>query len=225
MPKQHRRPLSSTNRPANRVEQPRVKSGSSARVPVARPAEPSGAAGDAARRSTYLEAVGIYETAMAAFQRKDFRGAADQLRRILSSFPEETELVERSRLHLAVCDRRLQPLSTEPRTTEERLYAATMALNEGAVRRAISLLETIAESDPRADQAFYLRAVAHTEQEEFERAVDLLRRAIESNPENRGRARVDPDLNPLRDVHGVAALLHPPRRAAADPSRPVRTRR
>jgi tetratricopeptide (TPR) repeat protein len=177
------------------------------------------------RRSTYIEAVAIYDSAMMAFQRRDFQGAADQLQRVLAGFRAETELVERARLHLLVCERHLKPPSIEPRTTEERLYAATMALNEGAVSRALALLESVAEADPHVDQAFYLRAVAHTEQEQFERAVDLLRRAIESNPANRGRARVDPDLVPLRHLDGVAALLEPPRRRAIDPPRQIRTRR
>jgi tetratricopeptide (TPR) repeat protein len=177
------------------------------------------------RRSTYIEAVAIYESAMSAFQRRDFQGAADHLQRILGGFPSETELVERARLHLSVCERHLRPPSTEPRTTEERLYAATMALNEGAVPRALSLLEPVAETDPRADQAFYLRAVAHAEQQQFDRAVDLLRRAIESNPENRVRARVDPDLDLLRRIDGVAALLEPPRRSSIEPPRPLRSRR
>src|SRR5262245_60073203 len=186
---QQRRPLSSTaTRAANKAATAAARPGSATRIPV-RPAPPP----EPARRSTYIEAVGIYELAMAAFQRRDFQGAADQLRRILATFPEETELAERARLHLSVCKRRLQPLSTEPRTTDERLYAATMALNEGAVGRALTLLDGIGDGDPHADRAFYLRAVAHAEQEDFDRAVDLLRRAIESNPENRARARVDPD--------------------------------
>lgn len=215
MSKQQRRPLSSTSRPAAKSGST-ARPGSATKVSAAK-AQTAPPAAAPVRRSTYVEAVAIYESAMTAFQRRDFQGAADHLRRILSAFPAETELVERARLHLAVCERHLQPLSTEPRTTEERLYAATMALNQGAVARALALLEAIAEADPRADQAFYLRAVAHTEQEQYDRAVALLKRAIETNPENRGRARVDPDLDPLRDLDGVAALLEPPRRAVAEP--------
>jgi tetratricopeptide (TPR) repeat protein len=169
--------------------------------------------------------VAIYEAAIAAFQRRDFAGAAADLRRVLAGYPEETELSERARLHLAVCERRLQPPSSEPRTTDERIYAATMALNQGASAEAVSLLEAVADHDSRADEAFYLRAVAQTEQEDLDVATRLLRRAIELNPENRSRARVDPDLARLREVEGVAALLEPPRRPATDPPRPVRTRR
>lgn len=220
-----RRPLSSpATRVASKAATTASKPGSATRIPAAKaPAKVQPA--EQALRSTYIEAVGIYELAMAAFQRRDFHGAADQLRKILSGFPEETELAERARLHLIVCERRLQPLSTEPQTTTERLYAATMALNEGAAARALALLEGVADGDPFVDRAFYLRAVAHTEEEDYDRAVDLLRRAIETNPENRARARVDPDLQTLRDLDGVAALLEPPRRLVLEPSRPARSRR
>jgi tetratricopeptide (TPR) repeat protein len=221
MPKQERRPLSSTAvRPASRTASTR-QPGSATGFRVAKPAGTA----SSPRRSTYIEAVAIYETAMTAFQRRDFQGAADHLQRILTGFPTETELLERVRLHLSVCERHLRPPSAEPQTTEERIYAATMALNEGAVPRALTLLEPVGEADPLSDQALYLRAVAHTEQEQYNRAVDLLKRAIESNPENRGRARVDPDLDQLRHIDGVAALLEAPRRLSIDPPRPIRTRR
>ena len=176
-------------------------------------------------RSSYLQAVGIYESAVGAFHRRDFATAATQLRKVLSGFPGETELVEWARLHLAACERRLSPPSNDPRSTGERLYAATMALNDGKPERALSVLEPVADADPQADATYYLRAVAETERGAFDRAIASLERAIGRNPSYRSRARVDPDLAPLRQLDDAATLLEARRNDAPDAQRPSRTRR
>jgi tetratricopeptide (TPR) repeat protein len=173
-----------------------------------------------------VEAVALYETAVSSLHRRDFGQAADQLRRLLAAFPAETELAERARLFLTTCERHLAPLSAEPGSTVERLYAATMALNDGAPDRALRLLDEVPDHDAQADAADYLRAVAETERGSFDRAAAALERAIGGNPANRARARVDPDLAALRRRwEGIAALLETPTHGTTDAARPIRIRR
>jgi len=69
-------------------------------------------------------------------------------------------------------------------------------------------------------------AVAHAQRDEPAEAVAHLERAIALNPENRGLARTDPDLDPLRDDEAFRAALEAP--SAAPPrltvKRPIKTR-
>jgi tetratricopeptide (TPR) repeat protein len=129
---------------------------------------------------------------------------------MVATFPEERELIERSRMYLALCERQLQPLTAEPGNTAERLYAATIALNAGNLDDAVAHLERVLEAESGHDQALYMLAVAYAERDQVPDAIRYLQQAIEANPENRALARVDPDLDDLRDDDAVAALLEAP---------------
>jgi tetratricopeptide (TPR) repeat protein len=161
------------------------------------------------RRSTYVDALALYEQAVRTLQQHNFLKAADLLRHMVASFPEERELIERSRVYLALCERQLQPLTAEPQNTAERLYAATLALNAGELDSAVRHLERILEDQPAHDQALYMLAVSYAQREEVADAIRYLQQAIEANPENRALARMDPDLDDLRDDDAVCALLEP----------------
>src|SRR5262245_41480057 len=49
-------------------------------------------------RTTYIEAVSLYERGLQALQVHDYTGARDVFRSVLSRYPEEKELHERVRL-------------------------------------------------------------------------------------------------------------------------------
>jgi len=151
-----------------------------------------------ARRSTYFEAVAIYERGLEALQRHDFHAAGDLFESVLRQYPEEKELHERVRLYLNICQRQATPREAAPRTLEERLYAATLAINGGKYDHAISELRLVRDEDPDNDHALYMLAVAHAQRGEPAEAIAHLERAIALNPENRALARADLDLEPLR---------------------------
>jgi hypothetical protein len=70
-------------------------------------------------------------------------------------------------------------------------------------------------------------AVAHAQRGEHAQAVAHLERAIALNPENRGLARRDPDLEPLRGDDAFRAALDstPPSPQRVEPRRrPVRAK-
>ena len=106
------------------------------------------------------------------------------------------------------------PRGDAPKTLEEQLYAATLAINAGALKEAIGHLENARGQNPDHDQALYMLAVVQTQQGNLAEAVELLQRAVEINPENRSVARNDPDLDPLRSNSFVRSLLDPPYRTA-----------
>jgi outer membrane protein assembly factor BamD (BamD/ComL family) len=162
------------------------------------------------RRTTYFEAVALYEQGLEALQRHDYAGAASLFESVLRQYPEEKELHERVRLYLNICQRQVKPREAAPQSIDERLYAATLAINGGQYDQAIAHLRLVRDEDPDNDHALYMLAVAHAQRDEPAEAVAHLERAIALNPENRALARTDADLEPLRDDDAFRAALDAP---------------
>jgi outer membrane protein assembly factor BamD (BamD/ComL family) len=176
------------------------------------------------RRSTYFEAVALYERGLEALQRHAYPQAAHLLESVLAQYPEERELHERVRLYLNICQRQATQREAAPQTIDERLYAATLSINGGQYDQAIAHLRLVRDEDPDNDHAIYMLAVAHAQRDEHAEAVAHLERAIALNPENRALARNDPDLEPLRDDDAFRAALESPAGSRPLPRRPFKTR-
>jgi len=207
-------PPSAPARPARAIE--------ATPTPAAPPAPPPAQQ----RRTTYFEAVAMYERGLEALQRHDYEGAGNLFDSVLRQYPEEKELHERVRLYLNICQRQAKPRESSPQTVDERLYAATLAINGGQYDQAIAHLRLVRDEDPDNDHALYMLAVAHAQRDEHAEAVAHLERAIALNPENRGLARTDPDLEPLRDDDSFRVALEAPPSAprSPHPRRPFKTR-
>ncbi|MFN7917602.1 MAG: tetratricopeptide repeat protein [Vicinamibacterales bacterium] len=191
-------------------QRPQPKSKAAPASPTSAPASGPGAAStQPQRRSTYVEAVALYEKGLEALQRHDYNNALALFERVLAQFPDERELHERVRLYLNVCRRHATPTQATPQTVQERLYASTLALNGGRYDEAIAHLRLVRDEDPDNDHALYMLAVAHAQRGEHAESIAHLERAIALNPENRALARRDPDLDPLHDDDAFHSALDP----------------
>jgi tetratricopeptide (TPR) repeat protein len=208
-------------RPTLKVRAPAIAS-------AARPPEAPKPPASPPRRSTYVEAVALYEKGLEALQRHHYDQALGLLRSVLQQYPDEKELHERVRLYLSICERHAAARAAVPRTVEERLYASTLAINAGKFDEAISHLRLVRDEDPDNDHALYMLAVAHAGRGEHAEALAHLERSIAINPENRAMARRDPDLESLRADAAFRAALNiaasPARDTAAAPRQPPRPR-
>jgi tetratricopeptide (TPR) repeat protein len=164
----------------------------------------------APRKPGYYEALAMYENGVRALQRHDYRGAATQFRTIMERYPEERELQERSHLYLRVCERETARQPATPQTPQERVYAATVALNAGDTSTALDHLTRALSDSPESDHAHYIMSVALASKGDAPRALEHLRRAITLNSENRALARQDPDLEPLRATEEFRDLTDAP---------------
>src|SRR5688572_29588591 len=158
-------------------------------------------------RAGHVEAVALYEEGVAALQAHDFSRASTLLRSVLSRYPEERELHERVRLYLNVCERHMTPRAASPSTPQERVFAATLAVNAARYDEALEHLRTAISEAPDHDHALYMLASVLALRDEFDEAIPLLLRAIDLNPDNRNLARHDPDLAVLREFDSVRAAL------------------
>lgn len=190
--------------------------------PAARAANPNPQPAPAQRKPSYYEAVAIYETGVLALQRHDFEKAAAQFRQVIERYPSERELNERSVLYLRVCERELMRRAPAPQTPQERVYAATVALNAGDQAAALDHLRRAISEAPDSDHAHYIMAVALASFGQTAEALAHLRRSIALNPDNRSLARQDPDFESVRELDGFRAALD----GGSDlRARPVRRRR
>jgi tetratricopeptide (TPR) repeat protein len=198
----------------------REKRGTATGTPEPSPANTSASP----RRSTYFEAVAIYERGLETLQRHEYKTALDLFESVLRLYPEEKELHERVRLYLNVCQRQVVPRESEPQSVDERLYAATLAINGGRYDEALTMLRLVRDEDADNDHALYMLAVAHAQREELAEALAHLQRAIALNPENRALARQDPDLDPLRDHDAFRVVIEVPGlpSRSSDRRRPIR---
>lgn len=149
-------------------------------------------------REAYAKAVTLYEKGLKALQRKNYDGAATAFRTLLEDFPEERELHDRARLYLNVCERETGPKVKVPKSVNERILAATLALNRRDVDQALVLLRRTASSHPKHDHIQYMLALAHALRDDVETAAEHLERAIALNPGNRLQAKQEPDFDSIR---------------------------
>ena len=164
----------------------------------------------------------MYENGVRALQRHDYPGAATQFRAIIERYPEERELQERSHLYLRVCERETARRPATPQTPQERVYAATVALNAGDTTAALDHLRRALTDAPDSDHGHYIMAVALGMRSRTDEALEHLRQSIALNQENRGLAKQDPDLDSLRNHSRFREALDTP--PAPNRRRPARRR-
>lgn len=158
-----------------------------------RPAKPTPGLGAA-----YAKAIALYERGLNAVQRRHYETAATAFGQLLEQYPEERELHERARLYLAVCERETGPSAKPPRGVEDRILAATVALNRRDVDEALALLRTAGGAESNQDHVQYLLALAHALRADPEAAGRHLSKAIALNPKNRVTAKHEADFDAIR---------------------------
>jgi len=159
---------------------------------------------------------------MEALQRHDYRQAAAGFRALIEQHPSEGVLLDRARVFLGRAERELAARPVEPRTVEERLTAATAALNNGDHDAAENLARTVLAEDPRQDLALYLLAAIAARRGGVETALSYLGQAIAVSPEARAQARFDPDFETLRDSDAFRELTEAPLPTASNLARRLR---
>ncbi len=161
-----------------------------------------------ARRSTstpvakvsvaYAKAVTLYEKGLKALQRHQHEAAATAFRQLLEVYPDEQELHERARLYLAVCERAMGPQAQPLKGADEKILAATVALNRRDVDEALAILRGAAAADSRHHYVQYMLALAYAQRADAEAACRHLTKAIALDPKNRLQAQHERDFDPIR---------------------------
>jgi tetratricopeptide (TPR) repeat protein len=144
---------------------------------------------------------------MGALQRHEYQAAAEAFEHLLKDYPAERSLLDRARVYLDICERELGPHRQSPRTVEERLTAATAALNVGDEGDAERLAASVLEDAPELELALYILAVVQARRGEREAAFALLQQAVTLSPDVRVQAVHDPDFEALREMETFRQLV------------------
>jgi hypothetical protein len=173
------------------------------------------------------DAVSVFERALNSLQRHDYRAALTAFEQLQDGFPAEAALRDRARSYASLCRRQLDRSQVAaPKTVEERLTAATAALNNGEDSGALDLVTEVLDEMPGHELGMYLLAVVQARRGATAAALEALRGAIAASPETRVQARHDADFHALRDNDLFRRLTTdaPPgsanrRRASSSPGR------
>ena len=147
---------------------------------------------------------------MKLFRAQDFRGARDLFQRAAEG--SLREIAHNARLHIMMCDRRLEKPEVQLRSVEDFYNVGVERLNardyEGARRNLQQAIELTRKDGDGADHVYYAMAACQILSGDSRGAYENLKRAIEIEPRNRVAARQDPDFaGNAQQV--LQTLLHP----------------
>ncbi len=158
---------------------------------------------------SYNKALSDFGSAVQLLQQGNFAKAKDKLSEILSSLKDEPVLAERSRMYLAVCEKRLTPVSEPGTTTDDLYYRAVLESNNGNTPVAIELLDQALQQTPNSANFLYARASAWALSANADAAVNDLRQAIGIDPTLRFQAVNDADFERIREEPGFIDIIEP----------------
>lgn len=213
--KRVKKKVSGGRRPRAKVRKPRraAKRARKSRRP-ARRLKP--ARGKAARKPKKVidprvaQATKTYAEGMKHFNKQSFRRAKALFEKVVGGYSRE--LAERARVHIAICEQRLQrPAPVRFRGAEDHYHYAVAKINAGDFAEARTHLQKALKRAPKADYVHYALATMAALSGEIEEALDRLEQAIKLRPENRYQARNDGDFKSLVDEPRFLELVHPDR--------------
>jgi tetratricopeptide (TPR) repeat protein len=168
--------------------------------------------------------VTLFQAAVEAMQRHRYDHAASHFRTLLDGFPSERALLDRARVYLDLCERERQRRPPAPMTPEEKVTAATAALNDGRDVEAERLARDVLAASPDHDLALYLLAAVNARRGDSDGALSWLTRAMEVSPDVRAQARHDADFESLRALEPFQQLIDAPISAQSGARRQRRPR-
>jgi len=153
----------------------------------------------------------VFDRAVKLFRAQQFAEARDLFAKAAEGHLREVS--HNARLHINMCNRRLEHPSVELRTIEdfynvgvERLNARDLENASRSLQKAIDLTRHDGDS---ADHVYYAMAACQALSGDWRSAYENLKRAIEIEPRNRVAARQDPDFAGASQQQLMQQLFHP----------------
>jgi len=151
--------------------------------------------------------LGAFEAAMKLFHARQLREARELF--VNAAGGPESDVAQRARVHIAMCDRRLEQAPVNLLSAEDYYNYGVALINTRNMAEACVHLKKALEIAPNADHVHYALALAQALGGDPMRAYESLRRAIELEPRNRIIARQDQDFAPLAHQPPFDTLLYP----------------
>ncbi len=136
-----------------------------------------------------------YEEAYRLFRSQNFPHAKAAFERAIDG--PQRELTHNARLHVAMCERRMQSAPVEFSTAEENYNYGIARLNTRELTAARRYFEAALSLAPNGDHIFYGLALCCGLGGDLQGCYENLKRAIDLQPKNRLVARQDQDFNTI----------------------------
>ena len=151
--------------------------------------------------------LGNFEAAMKLFHARKLREARELF--VMAAEGPERDVAQRAKLHMAMCDRRLQSETPALGSAEDHYNYGVALINTRNLSEARTHLQKALEMAPHSDHIHYALALAQALGGDSHNAFENLKRAIELEPRNRLIARQDADFAPLANQAPFDSLLFP----------------
>jgi tetratricopeptide (TPR) repeat protein len=136
-----------------------------------------------------------YEEAYRLFRSQSFAQAKTAFERAIEG--PQRELTHNARLHVSMCERRMQSGQVDFATAEEHYNYAISRLNTRDLAIARRHFEAGLAMAPTGDHILYGLALCCGLAGDYQGCYENLKRAIDLQPKNRLIARQDPDFNTI----------------------------
>ena len=167
----------------------------------------SGAGSQDSAERLSAQQLGNFEAAMKLFHARKLKEARELF--LQAEEGVERDVAQRARLHVAMCDRRLQRATVSLGSADDYYNYGVALINSRNVTEARTHLEKALQIAPNSDHIHYALALAQALGGDLANAHENLRRAIELEPRNRIMARQDADFAPLAGQPAFHKLLYP----------------
>jgi tetratricopeptide (TPR) repeat protein len=152
-----------------------------------------------------------YENAVKLLYAQEFEKAKAVFEKLIQTFTEDKEIVERAKSHLRLCEQKVARKPLGPRTLEDYYNLAITLMNSGKYEGAIENLNKALRYNPHCDYVFYALAATNCRTGNFDDALSNLKIAINLKPENRFLAQSDSDFELLMQDSRFISMVFPDR--------------
>ena len=150
-----------------------------------------------------------YDAAVRLLYSHEYDKAKVAFAQVIAVFADDKEVVERSRIHLRLCEQKIARKPAAPRTLDEHYDWAIALMNEGKYEESIDHLNKALKSNPKCDYVIYALAITQCRTGNFDSALASLQTAIGLKPENRFLAQRDSDFEILKKDSRFVSLVFP----------------
>jgi tetratricopeptide (TPR) repeat protein len=157
--------------------------------------------------ASHQKSLNDYQTALQWMHEGKYDKARQAFEKLSQDGP--VEILERSRMYLAACQRRGQQSGLSFDSLEEQYDYAISLLNTGFNEEACDQFQGILKTNPDADYAYYGLAILESMTGLDNSCLKHLAKAIELSPRNRIQARKDSDFKAMADDPRFTELLYP----------------
>jgi len=138
---------------------------------------------------------------------KDFKKARSEFKAIIESYPDEAEILARTRSYLQICEREEAARKKASASTNDTYALGVLEHNQGNFDGAIAHFRKALESRRDAEYVYYSLAASLALKGDASEAIQTLRKAIELNEDNRIYAKNDSDFTSLHSNKDFTDLV------------------